>query len=63
MCSASQPSCARLARGDAQRVALLAEERIAAVAGAHAPDELLLGEVEDEAPVRREVAERVQAPG
>ena len=51
----------RLVRADAERVALLAEERIAAVARAHAPDELLLREVEDEPPVRREVAHPVQA--
>ena len=47
-------------RGDAQREALLAEKRVAAVAGADAPDRALLGEVHDEAAVGREVAERVQ---
>ena len=34
-------------RGDAQRVALLAEQGVAAVAGAVAPDRALLGEVDD----------------
>src|SRR5882724_1470274 len=35
----------RLPRAEAQRVALLAEQRIAAVAGAHAPDQLLFWEL------------------
>jgi len=43
---------ARLRRRDAERVTLLAEERVAPVPGADAPDEPLLGEVHDEAPVR-----------
>ena len=41
----------RLGGGDAQRVALLAEQRVAAVAGPDAPDQPLLGEVQDEAPL------------
>ena len=48
-------------RGDAQREALLAQEGVAAVARAHAPDRALLREVHDEAPLRREVPERVEA--
>ena len=43
---------ARHGAGDAQREALLAEERVAAVAGADAPDEPLLREVHDEAALR-----------
>src|SRR2546422_5562359 len=39
---------ARLPRAEAQRVALLAEQRIAAIARAHAPDQLLLGKVQDQ---------------
>ena len=61
MCSASQPSWRACDGGDAQGVALLAEQRVAAVARADAPDQLLLGEVQDEAAVGREVAEGVQA--
>ena len=41
MCSASQPSSRRLHAGDAQREALLAEQRVAAVARADAPDQPL----------------------
>ena len=47
MCSASQPSSRAIARGDAQREALLAEQRVAAVAGAVRPDLAGLGEVHD----------------
>ena len=46
MCSASQPSSRACTAGDAQREALLAQQRVAAVARADAPDELLLGEVQ-----------------
>src|SRR5204863_483401 len=52
---------ARLPRSEPQRVTLLAEQRVAAVAGAHAPDELFLGEVQDQSPLRRQIAERVHA--
>ena len=38
---------ARHRRGDPQRVALLAQQGVAAVAGAEAPDQALLGEVRD----------------
>ena len=51
---------ARERRGDPQREALLAEQRVAAVAGADAPDRALFREVHDEAAVGREVAERVE---
>ena len=44
-----------------QREALLAEQRVAAVAGADAPDQLLLGEVQDVARLGIEVADGVQA--
>ena len=44
----------------AQRVALLAEQRVAAVAGAVALDRELLRKVHDEAPVRVELPGRVQ---
>ena len=47
MCSASQPSSRAMTRGDAQRVALLAEQGVAAVAGAVGPDLAGLGEVRD----------------
>ncbi len=50
----------RLERSDAQGVALLAEKRIAPVARPDAPDELLLGEMQDETAVGREVTEGVQ---
>ena len=53
---------ARHRAGDAQREALLAQQRVAAVAGAHAPDQPLLGEVDDVAALGREVAGGVQ-PG
>ena len=53
---------AGLVRRDAEGVALLAEQRVAPVAGAHAPDQPLLRKMHDEAAVGREVAERVQAP-
>jgi hypothetical protein len=43
--------------GNAQRVAFLAEQRVAAVAGADALDKQLLREVHDEAPLGVEVAE------
>ncbi len=45
MCSASQPSLRAEAAGDAQRQALLAEQRVAAVAGADRPDGVVVGEV------------------
>ena len=51
---------ARHRRGDAQREALLAEQRVAAVSRADTPDFTTLGEVQDEATLGREVAERVQ---
>ncbi len=47
MCSASQPSSRAMRGGDAQREALLAEQRVAAVARAVRPDRRLLGEVDD----------------
>ncbi len=49
------------ARGDSQGEALLAQQGVAAVAGADAPDEALLREVHDEAPVRVEIADRMHA--
>jgi hypothetical protein len=52
---------ARLPARDAQRVAFLAEQRIAAVAGAVALDGEILGEMHDETPFRVELAGRVQA--
>ena len=52
---------ARLPARDAQRVALLAEQRVAAVARADALDREFLGEMHDEAAVGIEVADRVQA--
>ncbi len=52
---------ARLEARDAQRMALLAEQRIAAVARADALDREFLGEMHDEALVGIEVADRVQA--
>ncbi len=45
----------------AEGMALLAEQGIATVPRADAPDELLLGEVQDEAVVGRQIAEGVQA--
>ena len=57
-----QPAfAARLVRGDAQRVALLAEQRVAAVAGAVRLDRQLLGEMHDEAAFGVELADRMQA--
>ena len=56
MCSASQP-WSRAHGRDPQREALLAEQRVAAVAGADAPDRAVLGEVQDEAAIGREVAD------
>ncbi len=47
MCSAIQPSIARDVGGDAQREALLAQQRIAAVAGTVGPDLARLGEMHD----------------
>ena len=61
MCSASQPSLLREPARQAQRHALLAEQRVAAVARADRPDGVLLGEVHDEAAIGTEIAERVQA--
>jgi hypothetical protein len=52
---------ARLPAGDAQRVTLLAQQRVAAVARAHALDGQLLGEMHDEATFRIQVADGVQA--
>ena len=73
MCSASQPSSRAITAGDPQRVALLAEQRVAAVPGAVGPDRALLGELHDVLGVvarPRDVglavgqrgADRVQAP-
>ena len=57
-----QPAfAARLVRGDAQRVALLAEQRVAAVAGAKRLDRQFFREMHDVAAVRIEFADRVQA--
>src|SRR6266581_305913 len=42
----------RLGRPESQRVALFSEKSVAAIARAHAPDELLLREVEDESTLR-----------
>ena len=50
-----------LPRGDTQRVALLAEQRIAAVARTVRLDREFLGKMHDEAPVRIELADRMQA--
>ena len=47
MCSASQPSSRPIDRGDPQREALLAQQRVAAVARAVRPDLPGLGEVAD----------------
>ncbi len=60
MCSASQPSVRAWIARDAQRVTLLAEQRVAAVARAEAHDRELLGEVHDVAARRVELARRVQ---
>ena len=47
--------------GEPQREALLAEQGVAAVARADAPDEPLFGEVQDQAAFGVEVADGVQA--
>jgi hypothetical protein len=47
---------------DPEREALLGEQRVAAVPGADAPDQPLLGEMADEPPVGIEVAQRVEPP-
>ena len=52
---------ARLPGAEAEGVALLAEQRVAAIARADAPDQALLGKMRDEAAVRREVAEGMRA--
>ena len=52
---------ARLPAGDTQCMALLAEQRVAAVAGAEALDREFLGKVHDEAPLGIEITDRVQA--
>ena len=52
---------ARLPARDAQRMALLAEQRVAAVAGADRLDRELFREVHDEALLGIELADRVQA--
>ena len=62
MCSASQPSFLAEVAGDAQGEALLAEQRVAAVAGADRPDGVVLREVADEALVGVAIANRVDAP-
>ena len=51
---------ARLPARDAQCVAFLSEQRVAAVAGAEALDRVLLGKVHDEAPLGIELADGVQ---
>ncbi len=61
MCSASQPSFFAEPARQPERHALLAEERVAAVARADRPDGVPLGEVHDEAALGAEIAERVQA--
>ena len=63
MCSASQPSSRAQVAGDAQGEALLAQQHVAAVARADAPDRVVLGEVQDQAAVDVEVGLAVQAPG
>ena len=63
MCSASQPWSRAMVAGDAQREALLAEQRVAAVAGADAPDRVLLGEVHDEAALRARGRRASAGPG
>jgi hypothetical protein len=50
---------ARHVTGDAQRETFLSQQRIAAIAGAHAPDEPLLWKVHDVATQGVEIAERV----
>ena len=61
MCSASQPSLLPEPARQAQRHALLAEQRVAAVSRSDRPDGVVFGEVHDEAALGVEVAERVQA--
>ena len=57
-----QPAfAARLPGTDAQRMALLAEQGVAAVAGADRLDRQLLGEMHDEATRRIQIASRMQA--
>ena len=51
---------ARLPAGDPQRVALLAEQRVAAVTGAEAFDREFLGKVHDKAALGIELADGVQ---
>src|SRR5947208_15663651 len=51
---------ARLPARDAQCVAFLSEQRIAAVAGAEALDRVLLGKVHDEASLGIELADGVE---
>ena len=52
---------AGLVAGDAQRMAFLAQQRVAAVAGAEALDRQLFGEVHDEAAFGIQLADGVQA--
>ena len=52
---------ARLPARDAQRVAFLAEQRVAAVARAETLDRELFGEMHDEAAIRIELADGMQA--
>ncbi len=52
---------AGLPAGDAQRMALLAEQGVATVAGAEALDHHLFGKMHDKAPVGVEIAGRVKA--
>ncbi len=47
--------------GDPEGDAFLSQERVPAVAGADAHDEVVLGEMHDEAPLRVEVAYRMEA--
>ena len=46
---------------DAQRETLLAEQRVAAVARADAPDQFFFGEMQDEAAVGVQIAQRMQS--
>ena len=61
MCSASQPSLRAMPARDAQRHALLAEQRIAAVARADRSRRCSSRGSADEAASGLEIAERVQA--
>ena len=63
MCSASQPSLLAEVAGDAQGQALLAQQHVAAVAGADAPDGVVLGEVQDQPALDVQVGLAVQALG